>query len=98
MLCTAVTDMQLAKLDICNMAFANIGQPNIKKLEQAGIPAATCKLRYDEARLECLAKALWNFASMWQVGVLLDIPAKPPYKYAYQYPPDAIKVFEILRP
>ncbi len=90
--------MQLAKLDICNMALANIGQPNIKSLEQPGVAAAVCKLRYDEARMECLAKALWNFASMWRQGVQLDIPAKPPYSAVYQYPADAIKVFEILRP
>ena len=90
--------MQLAKIDICNMALANIGQPNLKSLQQPGPAAAVCNLRYDEARLEMLSMALWNFASMWKRGVLLDIEAKPPYRAAYQYPPDALKVFEILKP
>lgn len=90
--------MRLAKLDICNMALANIGQSDLKSLTQPGEAAAACKLRYDEARLECLSMALWNFASVWKKGVLLDVEAKPPYRAAYQYPPDALKVFEILKP
>lgn len=90
--------MRMAKLDIWNLALANIGQTDLKSLTQPGPAASACRLRYDEARLECLALSLWNFASMWRKGTRLDIEAKPPYSACYQYPPDAIKVFEILRP
>jgi len=92
----------ISKTDICNMALANIGSPPIQSIE--GPPRQTdlasvkaCKLRYDEARLEALAGNLWNFASMWATGARLAIDPKPPFSYVFQYPPDALRVFEIYR-
>jgi len=89
--------MNIDKLAICNMALANIGSPTIQSLTEQNAGARACKLRYDEARVEALSSSLWNFASLWQVGVRLDIDSKPPWAYVYTYPPDALRVFEILR-
>lgn len=89
--------MQISTVDICNMALANIGQNPIQSLEGPSLAQRTCKLRFDEARLEALRGALWNFASLWRVGVRLDVTPKPPWRFAFQYPPDALKVFEIQR-
>lgn len=91
--------MLISKVDICNMALANIGQPPIQTLESRnpGASEKACKLRYDEARLEALAGNLWNFASMYRKGARLDIEAKYPYVYAFAFPADALQLFEIQR-
>lgn len=95
--------MIISKVDICNMALANLGSPPIQSID--GPPRTTdlatikaCRLRYDEARLEALAGNLWNFASMYRTGTRLDLTPKPPYSFVYAYPPDALRVFEIYRP
>lgn len=89
--------MQISVVDICNMALANIGQNAIQSIEGPSISQRSCKMRYDEARMEALRGALWNFASLWKTGTRLDIAPKPPWRYVFQYPPDALRVFEIQR-
>ncbi len=90
--------MQISPVDICNMALANLGQSTIiQSMTGPSVSQRACKLRYDEARAEALCGALWNFASLWRVGVPLSIAPKPPFSYVFQYPPDALKVFEILK-
>ena len=56
-----------------NMALANIGQPSVQNFEQSNTASRALKLRYDEARREALSACLWNFASLWQAGVAVDI-------------------------
>lgn len=89
-------------VDICNMALANIGQPPIQSL--ADLPGRTsdaqkaCKLRYVEARQECLTKTQWNFATTWRQGEeLTNTTPRPPWTHVYEYPADALRVFEIQR-
>lgn len=89
--------MQSSDVDICNMAIANVGGQPILSLDESGKSADACRLRFEESRLQTLAKCLWNFASLWQVGVRMDMPSKPPYRYVYSYPTNALKLFEILR-
>lgn len=89
--------MLISKIDICNMALANLGSPPIQSVDGPAPSQKACKLRYEEARIEALTGNLWNFASMWRKGSRLAIQAKPPYAYAYQYPTDALRVFEIFR-
>lgn len=80
-----------------NMALANIGQPSVQNFEQSNTASRALKLRYDEARREALSACLWNFASLWQAGVAVDIDPKPGWAYVYSYPTDALRVFEIQR-
>lgn len=89
--------MLISKIDICNMALSNLGSPPIQSVDGPKPSQLACKLRYEEARIEALTGNLWNFASMWRKGSRLSIEAKPPYLYAYQYPTDALRIFEIYR-
>lgn len=89
--------MQRSRIDICNMALANIGQKPIQSMDGPGISQVSCKLRYEEARTEALCGSLWNFASLWIKGTAVAIDPKPPWSNVFIYPPDALKVFEILR-
>lgn len=89
--------MLIDKVAIANMALANIGQPPIQSFESTSVAARSIKQRYDEARLACLAAAPWNFASLWAAGVAVAMDPKPGWSYVFQYPPDALRVFEILR-
>lgn len=87
--------MATVPVDICNMALANIGQPSIQALEGPTSAHRACKLRYDEARKEAQSAALWNFASMYREGTPVAIAAKKPYTRVFQYPPDALRIFDI---
>jgi hypothetical protein len=89
--------MNVDKVAIGNMALANIGEPPVQNFDQVNAASRALKLRYDEARLECLNAAPWNFASYWRAGVALDIDPKPGWSYVFSYPSDALRVFEILR-
>lgn len=89
--------MRSSDVDICNMALANIGGTPIMSMKEQGKSADACRLRFEESRLQTLSACLWNFASMWKRGVLMNVQAKPPYSRAYAYPADALKLFEILR-
>jgi len=89
--------VQISKIDICNMALANLGSPAIQSLDGPQPAQRACKLRYDEARLEALSGNLWNFASMYRIGTRIDIVAKSPFSYVFAYPSDALRVFEIQR-
>lgn len=90
--------MLIDKITICNMALANLGQRPIQSINQPGVSAESCRLRYDEARVEALAGAPWNFASTWIAGVALAITPKPNYSYCFGYPAGALKVFYIVHP
>lgn len=90
--------MQISKIDICNMALSNLGSPPIQSFDGPQPAQRACKLRYDEARLEALSGNLWNFATMYREGTRIDIAAKPPHRFVYAYPPDALRIFEIYRP
>lgn len=88
--------MLIDKIAICNMALANLGQRPIQSLNQPGASAESCRLRYDEARLEALAAAPWNFSTTWTTGLALAIDPKPNYTYAFAYPANALRVFYIV--
>jgi hypothetical protein len=89
-------------VDICNMALANLGQDSIMALDN--LPGRTsaaqkaCKLRYDEARRECIAAAPWNFATTWRVGIEVSgMTPKAPWSKVFRYPVDALRVFDIQK-
>lgn len=89
--------MQVSAVDVCNMALGNIGQAPIQSMNGPSASQRACSLRYNEARAEALCGSLWNFASLWRVGTALAIDPKPPWAFVFQYPTDALKVFEIQR-
>lgn len=89
--------MRSSDVDICNMALANIGGASFLSINDQGKSPDACRLRFEESRLQTLSACLWNFASMWAKGVRLDVTPKPPFRFAYAYPADALKLFEILR-
>jgi hypothetical protein len=89
--------MNLDRIAIGNMALANLGVPPVQDFNQKDVASRSLGLRYDEARLQALSTTLWNFASRWTTGVALSIDPKPPWVYVYNYPADALRVFEIQR-
>lgn len=89
--------MASSPIDICNMALANIGQGSIQSFNSPTAASRICKQRYDETRREALSATLWNFASLWTLGLAVAIDPKPPWSYVYAYPAGALKVFEILK-
>jgi len=89
--------MILDKGAIGNRALANIGQPPVQSFETNSVASRALKLRYDEARLEALSSAPWNFACNWQAGVAVAMTPKPGWSYVFTYPPNALRVFEIAR-
>ncbi len=87
----------LSDLQICSRALHHIGKPSITAFDEEVEAAPLCGEVYAEAVRETLSMALWNFASGWEAGVLLDITPKTPWTYVYTYPPKALKLFGILR-
>lgn len=89
--------MNVDEVSIGNMALANLGSPPVQSFFGSSTASRSLNLRYNEARLQALSEAPWNFASMWQVGVPLAITSAPGWSYSFVYPPDALRVFEIHR-
>lgn len=87
--------MIIDKVAIGNQALANLGQRPIQTFDQPGVSAESCRLRYDEARLQALAGAPWGFATSWVQGQQLLIEPKPGYSCAFAYPSEALQVFFI---
>lgn len=97
--------MEISEVSIGNMALANLGLPPVQNFNQPDVASRSLKLRYHEARLQCLNAQLWNFAKLWQAGVPvgnldtssnIDLVA-PGWRYSWVYPADALRVFEIWR-
>ena len=76
----------VSKLDICNLALAQLGQEPISSLEQDDERARRCRLFYDPIRKEVLRTHNWSFACTQANLALLDeqiAGGKPQYIYAY---------------
>lgn len=76
----------ISKLDICNLALAQLGQEPISSLEQEDERARRCRLFYDPVRQEVLRTHHWAFACTQADLALLNNPdtaQNPPYYYAY---------------
>ncbi len=87
----------ISKIDICNMALAQIGQEPIASLEQDNEAARRCHLFYDSVRQEVLRTHYWAFAcGQAALAVLVD-PEQTAEPYQYAYPQDCLfvrKVYE----
>lgn len=87
----------VSKVDIGNRALANLGQPPVMALEGPSVASRALKMRFDEARLEALSAAPWNFASRWIAGIQLSIDPKPHWQYVFGYPQEALRIFQIIK-
>ena len=84
-----------SKIDICNLALANLGQPGINSLEDDSERSRRLKLYYPVALGETLRAHPWKFART--LAPLAEIDARVPgWRYVYEYPTNAAAVLEVL--
>ncbi len=86
----------ISKVDICNLALAQLGQEPIGALEQEDERARRCRLFYDPVRQEVLRTHNWSFACTQADLALLDsttVGNNPEYTYAY--PQDCLFVRKV---
>ena len=81
-----------SKVSICNMALSQIGaESQIEDINEASVPARTCRLWYEQARRATLERFNWTFARRRQELALHSVPpAKVRYLYRYQYPENCL--------
>lgn len=86
----------ISKIDICNMALAQLGQSPISSLEQEDERARRCRLFYEPIKREVLRTHNWAFAATVMPLALLDGGQTQSGLYVYAYPQDCLflrKVF-----
>ncbi len=91
----------LSKVDICNMALAQLGQEPISSLQQEDERARRCNLFYEPVKQEVLRTHNWAFAACEAALTLLDDQRSGEWPYAYAYPADCLflrKVFASAQP
>lgn len=86
----------ISQLLICNWALSHIGKPQVSALSGGSGAVVECNRSYEVARLEALRANEWNFSTGWVEGTQLEIDAKPPWTYVYEYPSTAIHFFRII--
>lgn len=81
-----------SKLDICNLALANLGQKSVASLsDTTNIKVITFNRVYDTALKYTLSDHDWNFAEgRASLTLLADEPVG--YDYAYDLPTDCLKI------
>lgn len=84
-----------SKVDICNISLGRIAASPIQSLSEKSKQANNCNLYYDTVRKSVLRSHNWNFAT---AVVLLPLLAETPaeWDFAYELPPDCLKVIEII--
>lgn len=80
-----------SKLDICNIALANIGCLPIVSLNDGSDSARLMQLNYDRCLESVLREFPWKFATVTDVLATADDP-HPGYRYAYAYPYECLRV------
>ena len=81
----------VSKIDICNLALAQLGQEPISSLEQEDERARRCRLFYDPIRREVLRTHNWSFACAQADLALIDTQNRGiKTQYIYTYPQDCL--------
>ena len=80
----------ISKIDICNMALAQLGQEPISSLTQDDERARRCDLFYEPVKKEVLRTHNWAFANTFTSLVLLADDGAPDWPYMYAYPQDCL--------
>ena len=76
--------MALSKVEICNLALANIGiRRFISAITEDNPEAESCNLFYDHCRRMVLRSAEWGFAT--RRATLAEVTGTPPDEWSYQY-------------
>lgn len=78
-------------IEICNLALGRIGVDEINRMDEASQPARICTRYFNFTRQNVLRRFPWTFATKRVQLALLNETA-PDYKYAYQYPSDALAI------
>ena len=88
----------LSKVDVCNMALAQLGQEPISSLQQEDERARRCSLFYEPVKKEVLRTHNWAFAACEAALALLDERRGGEWPYAYAYPADCLFLRKVYAP
>lgn len=83
--------MNISKIDVCNLALANLGQPSIQSWDDPNERARKCKLFYPVALAETLRAHPWKFAETVEPLAQVDVTLAG-WRYCYKYPVTAANV------
>ncbi len=86
----------ITKINICNLALAQLGQSPISSLEQENEKARRLKLFYAPVRDEVLRTHNWAFAGVHEPLVLLENEPDEQGYFVCQYPENALFVRNIF--
>lgn len=86
----------ISKIDICNLALAQLGQSPISSLEQENEKARRLKLFYAPVRDEVLRTHNWAFAGVEEPLVLLEEQPDLQGNFIYKYPSQALFIRSVL--
>lgn len=86
--------MNISKIDVCNLALANLGQPSIQSWDDPNERARKCKLFYPIALADTLRAHSWNFAKTVEPLVRVETGFIG-WKCCYKYPLHAANVLAV---
>lgn len=82
----------VSKVDIVNMALAEIGVESISDIDESTEQAKKAKLFYENSRDSMLRAYPWRFAlKQWNAASVTDSEAFKNYKYAFRRPVDCLR-------
>lgn len=89
--------MPTSKVQICNLALANLGKPSIQSLtDTTSAEAIACNQVYDLTLKAMLELAEWNFAMKEYTLVEVDDVTSTEFDYVYAYPADCLSARDII--
>ena len=86
----------ITKINICNLALAQLGQSPISSMEQENEKARRLKLFYAPVRDEVLRTHNWAFAGVREELVLLENDPDEQGYFTYQYPTNALFIRSVF--
>lgn len=86
----------VSKIDICNLALAQLGQSPISSLEQENEKARRLNLFYAPVRDEVLRTHNWAFAGVQEPLALLAENPDEQGRFVYKYPTQALFIRAVL--
>ena len=82
----------VSAVDVCNMALAQLGKPEITSMDERSTAAQWVRRAYDPARRNVLGRSDWVFARATAPLVGVRDASNPAFPYAYARPADFVKV------
>lgn len=86
----------ITKINICNLALAQLGQSPISSLEQENEKARRLNLFYAPVRDEVLRTHNWAFAAVEEPLALLEEQADAQGRFVYKYPAEALFIRRVF--